>query len=45
MPDNLESIQLLADILKNQPGDIPVMIMGKERLVNDYGLQILREHF
>lgn len=45
LPDNLESIQLLADILKNQPGDIPVMIMGKERLVNDYGLQILREHF
>ena len=45
LPDNLESIQLLADILKNQLGDIPVMIMGKERLVNDYGLQILREHF
>ena len=45
LPDNLESIQLLADILKNQPGDILVMIMGKERLVNDYGLQMLREHF
>lgn len=45
LPDDLEKIQLLAEILKQELGEIPVLIIGKEYQVNEKGLECLKLNF
>lgn len=45
LPDNLEKIQLLADILKTYQWDISVLILGQEKKVNEEGLRHLQVNF
>ena len=44
-PDNLEKIQLLADILKNHEGEFSVLILNQEKKVSEEGLNLLKANF
>ena len=45
LPDNLEKIQLLADILKNHEGEFSVLILNQEKKVSEEGLSLLKANF
>lgn len=45
LPDNLEKIQLLADILKNHEGEFSVLILNQEKKVSEEGLNLLKANF
>ncbi|MFC2696297.1 MAG: hypothetical protein ACFN4U_04660, partial [Candidatus Absconditicoccaceae bacterium] len=45
LPENMEKIQSLMNILKHHEGDITVYILGKERKVSEVGLQNLKMLF
>ncbi|MFC2495545.1 MAG: hypothetical protein ACFNWZ_05095, partial [Candidatus Absconditicoccaceae bacterium] len=45
LPENMEKIQSLMNILKHNEGDITVYILGKERKVSEVGLQNLKMLF
>lgn len=45
LPDNLEKIQLLADILKNHEGEFSVLILTQEKKVSEEGLNLLKANF
>lgn len=45
LPDNLEKIELLADILKNHEGELSVLILNQEKKVSEEGLSLLKANF
>ena len=45
LPDSLEKINTLTDVLKNYPWDITIIVMGNEKKVNATWLQRLKKVF
>ncbi len=45
LPENIEKISLLAEILRDNEGKISVLILGQEKKINEIGLAKLKELF
>lgn len=45
LPESMEKIHLLMDVLQNYPGDISIQILGKEKKISEDWLQKLRSSF
>lgn len=45
LPENLEKITLLTEVLKEYPGEITILILGEKKKINKNGLNLLKTHF